>query len=223
MLYYMVFILAGYLLGSILFAPVFGRLVKKKDIISGTKDGNPGTANAFMEGGALCGVLTLVCDMGKGFLPVFLCRNLEATALGDVLWKPGMYVWGGRPDAVCTLGMSLVLLAPVLGHICSVYHHFRGGKGIATTFGCLLGYAPNLFPAALLAFFFLLFSLIIRITPHFYRTICTFVCTAGMFFVWGESLDQKLGFLFVAVAVCVRMHLSTEERQKWDVRLLWMH
>lgn len=51
MLYYLLMILIGYLLGSILFAPVFGQLIQKKDIISGTKDLNPGTANAFMQGG----------------------------------------------------------------------------------------------------------------------------------------------------------------------------
>lgn len=98
-----------------------------------------------------------------------------------------------------------------------------GGKGIAATFGSLLGYAPNLFPALILAFFFLLFSLVICIRPHFYRTIVTYVCAAGMFFVWGENLAQKLGFLFITVLVCIRMHLSIEERKEVKVRLLWMH
>ncbi|MCM1283411.1 MAG: glycerol-3-phosphate acyltransferase [Roseburia sp.] len=222
MLYYIVFILAGYLLGGILFAPIFGRMLKKRDILAETKDGNPGTANAFMEGGPLCGTLTLVCDMGKGFLPVFLCRCLERP-LGELLWRPGEWLWRGRPEIISTLGMALVLLAPVLGHNFSVYHHFQGGKGIATSFGCLLGYWPDLSPALLLAAIFLLFSLVIRISPHFYRTLGTYVCGAGMFFVWGETLALKLGFLFISIAVCVRMHLSTEERKKCNVRLLWMH
>ena len=150
MLYYMVFALAGYLLGSFLFAPFFGRIIKKKDIIQNTKDLNPGTANAFMEGGAVCGMLTLVCDMGKGFLPLFLCRNLESTLVGDILWIPGDALWGTRPEIISTLGTALVLLAPVLGHTFPVFHKFRGGKGIATTLGSLLGYAPNLFPALVL-------------------------------------------------------------------------
>lgn len=216
MIYYAVFILAGYLLGSILSAPIFGRIFTGKDILEGTRDKNPGTANAFLEGGMLCGLLTLACDMGKGFLPVFLCRRLETTLFGAG-------VWHGRPDAVSTLGLALVLLAPVLGHTFSLYHHFQGGKGIATSFGCLLGYAPDLFPALTLAFFFLLFSLVIRISPHFYRTISSFVCAMGMFFVRGETMAQKLGFFFITVTVCIRMHLSAEEREKCEVRLLWMH
>lgn len=223
MSYYLVFAIAGYLLGSILFAPVFGRIFTKEDIISGTKDQNPGTANAFAEGGMVCGLLTLACDMGKGFFPVFLCLNLGSTALGSVLWMPSEALWGGRPEWAGTLGLALVLLAPVLGHAFPLYHRFQGGKGIAATFGSLLGYAPNLFPALVLAFFFLLFSLVIIVRPHFYRTIVTYVCAAGMFFVWGQDLAQKLGFLLIAVLVCIRMHLSIEERREVRVRLLWMH
>jgi len=62
---------AGYISGSILFARVFGA-VFKKDILNQSRDGNPGTANAFMYGGFFCGVLTLLFELLKGFIPVFL-------------------------------------------------------------------------------------------------------------------------------------------------------
>ena len=204
MLYYIIFIVAGYLLGSILFAPIFGYLLKEKDITSGTKDHNPGTANAFMQGGILCGILTLLGDLGKGFLPVCLCLHFADKEISSV-------------------GLALVMLAPVLGHTVPIYHKFHGGKGIATTFGCLLGYAPNLIPALILAIFFILFSLVIRITPHFHRTIGTYICATGIFFVWSDTLGQKLGFLLITVVVCIRMHLSKEEREECKVNLLWMH
>lgn len=223
MCYYLVFAIMGYLMGSILFAPFFGRIFTHGDIISGTKDRNPGTANAFMQGGMACGILTLVCDLGKGFLPVFLCLKLENTVLGRQLWRPGEAVFGTRPEWICSIGLAFVLLAPVLGHTFPLFHGFHGGKGIAATFGSLLGYAPDFLPALILAFFFLLFTLVIRIRPHFYRTIVTYVCAAGMFFVWGESLAQKLGFLSVTVLVCIRMHMSVEERREVRVELLWMH
>ena len=156
MIYYLVFIITGYLLGSFLPAPFFGRLIKKKDIIVGTRDQNPGTANAFTQGGMFCGILTLLCDLGKGFSPVFLCLNLQ-----NILQRIPTGSWYGIPlvgreNWISTLGIALVLLAPVLGHAFPLYHQFQGGKGIATTFGCLLGYAPNLFPALALAFFFIL-------------------------------------------------------------------
>ena len=223
MLYYLLLIFMGYLLGSILFAPIFGQLIQKKDIISGAKDLNPGTANAFMQGGMLCGILTLIGDMGKGFLPVFLCIQLQGSVFMQNLCSVDRSIWGDVPDGIHTLGLALVLLAPVVGHVFPLYQHFHGGKGIATTFGCLLGYVPNLFPALVLAFFFILFSLVIRITPHFYRTIATYVCAMGIFFVWGETLSQKLGFFLITIVVCWRMHLSGEHREACKVRLLWMH
>lgn len=222
MLFYLIFVIAGYLLGSILFAPLFSRLIKNRDIVRNAKDHNPGVANAFQQAGILCGICALIADMGKAFLPVFFCLRLETSAFADLLWTPEVMLWGGRPEGICHLGRILVLLAPVLGHIFPIYHKFSGGKGIAATFGCLLGFFPNLMPVLVLAVFFLLFSLIIRISPHFYRTIGAYIVTAGVFLVWAD-LSLKLGFLLITVLVCIRMHLSTEEREECKVRLLWMH
>ena len=69
------FAVSGYLLGSILFASIISKLFHK-DIISKSPDKNYGTANAFRYGGVLCGALTLLCDMGKGFLPVFMIGHI---------------------------------------------------------------------------------------------------------------------------------------------------
>ena len=112
------YLLAGYLSGSVLYAHIWGRFLCRKDVTAGTRDGNPGTANAFMVGGFWCGILTLLCDLAKGFVPVWLfLRQTDST------------------DFV----LAFVLAAPVIGHIFPLFHHFRGGKGIATSFGCLLG------------------------------------------------------------------------------------
>ena len=61
------YILTGYILGSVLFAKVFCSWLKKADVTQNTADGNPGTTNAFKNGGFLCGTLTLICDILKGF------------------------------------------------------------------------------------------------------------------------------------------------------------
>ena len=52
------YVIIGYLSGSILYARVFEKLFHKENMIEGSKDRNPGTANAFMRGGFWCGVLT---------------------------------------------------------------------------------------------------------------------------------------------------------------------
>ena len=70
MMEYLFFIILGYLSGSILYARVFGNLLKHENFYLETKDGNPGTANAFMQGGFFCGVCTLCGDMMKGFFLV---------------------------------------------------------------------------------------------------------------------------------------------------------
>lgn len=64
--------------------------------------------------------------------------------------------------------------APALGHIFPIWHKFDGGKGIAVSFGVLLGLAPNMLPVLTLALTYLLFSLVFKVNPHFYRLILTY-------------------------------------------------
>lgn len=222
MRYYLIFAVLGYLSGSILFARLFGYFFKGKDIIAGTKDGNPGTANAFMCGGLACGMLTLCFELFKAFWPVFLCWKCQ-----DQMWAVKMMAAGrimpGNSHLVRTVGQAFVLAAPVAGHVFPIFFRFRGGKGIAATFGSLLGLAPNLLPALTLAFFFILFSLVIRITPHFSRTVGTYLFGTATMCVEPLTLALKLGFLLIALLVCWRMFQSEEEREACRVRLLWMH
>lgn len=66
------FIIIGYLSGSVLFARICAKVLNKPEILQESKDGNPGTANAFQYGGFLCGVITLIGDLAKGFLPIYI-------------------------------------------------------------------------------------------------------------------------------------------------------
>ena len=199
------FILLGYLSGSVLYARVFARLFGKEEMIENSRDRNPGTANAFMYGGFWCGLLTLICDIGKAFIPVFLfMRAVEQL----------------RPGVIAT---SLVLAAPVVGHVFPVFYRLKGGKGIAATFGSLLGLFPALKPAAILAVFFIFFSVVLRVSPHFYRTLTAYLCAL---FCMAFSIDRRsviLGFAIITVAVCIRMFARPEEKEKIKVKLLWMH
>ncbi len=193
------YIIAGYLSGSILFARVIGELMKK-DITEGTRDGNPGTTNAFRVGGFCCGALTLCGDLVKGFLPVYA------------------YLQG-----VPTGALALVIAAPVIGHIFPLFYRFHGGKGIATTFGCLLGLFPEIFPAALMALVFLFFSLVLRILPHYHRTLVTYICTEIALFLLSDNSSVLLGFSLIFITVTVRMLTSKEEKEPFEVSILWMH
>ena len=199
------FVLLGYLSGSVLYARVFAHLFGKEKMLENSRDKNPGSANAFMYGGFWCGLLTLICDIGKGFVPVFLfIRAAEQL-------RPGVFA------------TSMVLAAPVIGHVFPVFYRFRGGKGIAATFGSLLGLFPALKPAVILALFFIFFSVILRVSPHFYRTLMAYFCALFCMMLRVDQRAVTLGFAIITVAVCIRMHASAEEKEKMRVKLLWMH
>lgn len=100
----LLYIIAGYLSGSILSARICSSFMKK-DILIYSNDNNPGAANAFTYGGFFCGIITLFGDILKGFLPVY-CYLLNA---------------GGM-----SFNLTLVLAAPVIGHILPVFYHFKG-------------------------------------------------------------------------------------------------
>ncbi len=104
----------GFLLGSIPFSVILGRLLLGKDIRQ-YGDGNPGGTNVGRASGKkLLGALAIAIDMIKGALPVALAYYVS-----------GVSGWG----------LTAVVLAPILGHAYSPFLRFKGGKAIATTFG----------------------------------------------------------------------------------------
>ena len=112
-------IAAGYLIGSIPFGLVLTRMAGLGDIRR-IGSGNIGATNVLRTGNKSLAVVTLLLDVGKGALVVLVVsRN-----------------WGfvGLMDAGLFAG-----LATVLGHNFPVWLQFRGGKGVATTMGVLLG------------------------------------------------------------------------------------
>ncbi len=195
------FVLISYLSGSVLYANLFGSLFGKKDLYLNSADQNPGTANAFTYGGFWCGALTLVCDLLKGFLPVSLYLQTAPS-----------------PDQ---FGLSLVLAAPVIGHILPIFSGFRGGKGIAVTFGCLLGLFPFLSPVLCLAASFIFLSVGLRISPHSYRTIAAYLNTVILLLLFKTPAAVCAGFLLIAGAVCVRIYFSKEEKERFVIKVLW--
>ncbi len=198
------YIIFAYISGSILYANVFAHLLgKKTELLQCSEDGNPGTANAFKYCGFWCGVLTLAGDLAKGFFPVYL--YLHDAAVRD------------------SWALPLVIAAPVVGHAFPIFHRFFGGKGIAATFGVLLGLYPYGTPVLLLAAAFILLSTVLRVDPTFYRTITAYLLAlAYMAFIRVEP-QVWAGFAIVTGVVCLRMHMSKEVREKPEVKLLWRH
>lgn len=198
------FALIGYLCGSILSANVFSRVFRKNDMLERSKDHNPGAANAYLYGGFWCGTCTLCGDILKGYLPIhWLVLSMPVPEMN---WR-----------------YAFVLAAPVIGHAFPIFHRLRGGKGIAVTFGCLLGLFPYAMPFVLFAGYFIFFSVVLRISPHFYRTVFAYVGTALSLALLKAEMIVCAGFFIIAMTVCFRLHLSHEKREEMKVRLSWMH
>ena len=199
----------GYLSGSILYAPIWARILHVGSITDNSKDGNPGVANAFTYGGFTCGSLTLLCELFKGILPV----QLYLMSTGGIM-------------PMSNALFAFVLAAPVIGHIFPVFNSFRGGKGIAVTFGCLLGILPVYQPVIIMALSFIFFSVIIRVSPHLYRTAVSYLAALPLIAVFSYKagiVSVALGFIVISAAVGYKLFSSPEEKEKVKVSLLWMH
>lgn len=132
----MISVLLGYLLGAIPFGVLIGKS-RGIDIRAGGS-GNIGATNVMRLVGKSWGILTLVLDALKGLGAVLLAR------------------WAGA-DAPEWLGLACGCAA-ILGHSFPVYLKFKGGKGVATSAGVLIGVAPAAFGVGI-GVFAILFAL----------------------------------------------------------------
>ena len=110
------FALCGYLLGSVSTAIITCKLMGLADPRT-TGSNNPGATNVLRAGGKKAAAITLIGDMLKGLLPVLIAVLLE------------------MPNEV----IAATGLAAFLGHLYPLYYAFKGGKGVATILGVLLG------------------------------------------------------------------------------------
>jgi glycerol-3-phosphate acyltransferase PlsY len=121
-------VIAAYLLGTIPFGVIFA---KSRGVdVRTAGSGNIGATNVGRTVGKTAGVLTLVCDILKGLLPVAVAQ------------------WAGLPPG----WVATACLAAILGHIYSPWLMFRGGKGVATAAGVFLAGAPLAAVIGLLGF-----------------------------------------------------------------------
>lgn len=109
--------LIAYLIGSVPFGVILTRLVRAGDLRA-IGSGNIGATNVLRTGRKSLAILTLILDIAKGALPVWLAGHLG-------------------PDMAVVAG-----LGAVLGHCFPVWLKFRGGKGVATALGVVLVLTP---------------------------------------------------------------------------------
>ncbi|MCG1038422.1 MULTISPECIES: glycerol-3-phosphate 1-O-acyltransferase PlsY [Burkholderiaceae] len=144
---------AAYLIGSISFAVIVSAAMGLSDPRTyGSK--NPGATNVLRSGNKAAAVLTLLGDAFKGWLAVWLVKHV------------------GAAYGLDAFSVALASIAVFLGHLYPVFFRFKGGKGVATAAGVLLGIDPVLGIATaatwlIIAFFFRYSSLAALISALF--------------------------------------------------------
>ena len=171
--YYLAALTFGYLVGSIPFGVVLTRLAGTADLRS-IGSGNIGATNVLRTGHMGLAAATLLFDVLKGTLAVLVM---------DWLW--------GRDHAL------IAGLGAFLGHLFPVWLKFRGGKGVATYLGILLGLAP--WPGA--AAFAAIWLVVAALTR--YSSLAALVASAATPAVLWASDDRQEALLFVLLTVLV--------------------
>lgn len=134
MIKYILLSLLAYFSGSIPSGVWIGKTFKGIDIRTvGSK--NSGATNAYRNLGAVYGIMTLVIDVLKGYLPLLVASKM-----------------GVSEKYIVVIG-----LIAILGHSFSCFLNFKGGKGVATSLGVFLFLAPKAIGIATLGFLIVVF------------------------------------------------------------------
>lgn len=137
----------AYLLGSLSFAILLSRFTGSPDPRA-SGSGNAGATNMLRLAGRKLAVLTLAGDLCKGLIPVLIAAH-QGLNVNEQAW---------------------IGLFAVIGHMLPLYFNFKGGKGVATAAGMLLGLYP---PAAALAAFLWLLTFYLTRTSSLAALIAT--------------------------------------------------
>jgi glycerol-3-phosphate acyltransferase PlsY len=164
----LLFIAVAYLLGSLSFAVIVSRAMRLPDPRS-FGSGNPGATNVLRSGRKAAAALTLLGDALKGWVAVVLARMLAPQF--------------GLDESIALL----CALAVFIGHLFPVYFGFKGGKGVATAFGVLVGLNPWLGLASLVTW--LLMAGVFRISSLAALTTAALAPVyAGLLMGWGNTV-----------------------------------
>lgn len=193
-------IIIGYLIGSIPFGLVVGR-IRGIDIRK-AGSGNIGATNIFRTLGTVPAIIVFLLDLLKGTLAVYIASIL----------LPASPVFLSKEFYIVISGV-----AAIIGHMCPAYLGFKGGKGAATSLGVLLGIAPDLFVVAMIYV-----VIAIAVTRYVSVTSITGVLLlAILMFAFNKPIEYSIAAVIVAILVIykhipnIKRLLSGSEPKIW--------
>lgn len=170
----------GFILGSIPFSPIIGRLAIGRNI-QDYGDKNPGATNVLRAGGLSWFLLALMLDVSKGALPVGLAYQIF-----------GLQGWEAIPIA----------LAPSLGHAFSPFLGWRGGKAIAATFGVWIGLTIWTIPLFSLV---VIIGVLLLLTPSGWAVLVTLIAMFFALVFWIQD-PVLVGILLLQALLLIWTH-----------------
>lgn len=180
-LYLAVAFIAGYFIGNINFARIFSWMFAKKDITTvGSK--NPGTMNMLRTRGFGEAFLTLIMEAIKAGGPAIACYFLFEH----------YFVGFGN------LAYFLTAFGAIIGHCYPVFYKFKGGKGVACTFGMFV-FHPELWWVSLIVFA-LCFALFFFVDYPFIISL-TFILTLSIYATCLFAIEQVMWFIPLIVII----------------------
>jgi glycerol-3-phosphate acyltransferase PlsY len=195
---FVVLLLLAYVVGSIPFGLVVGKVFYGVDVRE-HGSGNVGTTNVFRVLGKKAGIAVMISDILKGYIPA---------AIAAAVFDPWL--------AIC------IAAAPVLGHIYSIFLKGKGGKGIATGAGVVLALVPVAF-----AIIFATWLILIVTTRYVsVASLVAALLVPVLTIAFGEPLPYEIAGVLVAILVWwahrdnIRRLLAGRENR---VTLPWTH
>jgi acyl phosphate:glycerol-3-phosphate acyltransferase len=170
---FVVMLFVSYLIGSIPFGLVVGKLFFHVDVRE-HGSGNVGTTNVFRVLGTKAGVAVLILDMLKGYVPALVA---------SLIFNPWFTIF--------------IAAAPVVGHMYSIFLKGRGGKGIATGAAVVLALEPRAFAVIILVWIFLV--LVTRYVSIASLT-ATFLVPVLVIW-WGDPLPYQIAAVLVTIVI----------------------
>jgi glycerol-3-phosphate acyltransferase PlsY len=176
--YFIILTIVAYLLGAI----PFGLLIARTQGVDLRKvgSGNIGATNVMRTLGKKLGYTCFALDVAKGLIPMLLAIGLT----GDQLTITQLSLW------------LAVGCAAVLGHVFPVYLGFKGGKGVATSLGVVLGLWP-------------------------YYTICGLITFAAWIIIFLISRYVSLASILAAIIFPLALTILTLLIPGWQFAQLW--
>lgn len=180
MLVYLIIIITAYLLGNISTSYIVAKRLAGVDIRT-QGSGNAGSTNVLRTLGKKAGALTFIGDVLKGLIAVLIARFIAYGANLD--------------DTTCAY---IAVVAVVLGHNYPVFLGFKGGKGVATSLGSMLGMNPLV---ALLCLGF--FIIIVAITKYVSLGSILGIGLSPVIMMINHNTKGVLVTLFLTISVAI--------------------